>query len=104
MKRKGGKRERESDRGRQEEEGRKEKEQQEEYHSIQWSMFPYIGWYAEPLSIGQSEHLVVIKHTVQVLHPLWINITIKDDPLPFVDLTTDIVNDSSSTDIQHKML
>ena len=67
-------------------------------------MFPYIGWYAEPLSIGQSEHLVVIKHTVQVLHPLWINITIKDDPLPFVNLTTDIVNDSSSTDIQHKML
>ena len=85
-------------------EGGRKKEQQEEYRSIQWSMFPYIGWYAEPLSIGQSEHLVVIKHTVQVLHPLWINITIKDDPLPFVDLTTDIVNDSSSTDIQRKML
>ena len=87
------------------EEGRKEEgATQEEYRSIQWLLFPYIGWYAEPLSIGQSEHLVVIKHAVQVLYPLWINITIKDDPLPFVDLTTHIVNDSSSTDIQQKML
>ena len=81
-------------------EGRKEgkKEQQEEHHSMQWLLFPHIGWYAKPLSIGQGEHLVIIEHTVQVLHPLWVNITIKDDPLSFVDLTTDIVNDSSSTD------
>jgi len=82
-------------------EGRKEgkkEEQQEEYHFMQWLLFPHIGWYAKPLSIGQGEHLVVIEHTVQVLHPLWVNITIKDDPLSFIDLTTNIVNDSSSTD------
>lgn len=53
----------------------------------------YISWDAKSLSIGQSKHLVVIQHAVQVLNPLWVHIPIKDDPLSLVELTTHIVND-----------
>ena len=53
----------------------------------------YIGWDSQTFTVWQGQQLVVVKDTVQVLHPLWINIAIKNDPLPLVDLTTHIVND-----------
>ena len=59
-----------------------------------YKLSTHIGWYAEPLSIGQCEHLVVVKDTVEILHPLGVYVSIKNNPLTFVDLSTNIVNDS----------
>lgn len=54
---------------------------------------PDIGGDGETLAIRQREQLVVIQHGVEVFHPLRVHITVKDDPLPFVDFPTHIVND-----------
>ena len=62
-------------------------------HMQSTNLSAYISWDAKSLSIGQSKHLVVIQHAVQVLNPLWVHIPIKDDPLSLVELTTHIVND-----------
>ena len=47
----------------------------------------------QPLSVGQGEELVVIQHRVEVLHPLRVHISIKDDPLTLAYLSTHIVYD-----------
>lgn len=59
----------------------------------------HIGWQAETLAIWQSQQLVVVQHGVKVLHPLWVDITIKDDPLALLQLTSHIVDDP---DIQNR--
>ena len=48
----------------------------------------------QTLSVGQSEELVHVEDRVQVLHPLGVDVSVKDDPLPLVKLTPDIVNDT----------
>lgn len=52
-----------------------------------------IGWDGEALTIWQGKKLVIIQHRVEVLHPLWVYISVKDNPLAFIDLTTYIVYD-----------
>lgn len=52
-----------------------------------------IGGDGETLAVGQREQLVVIQHGVEVLHPLRIHVTVKDDPLSLVDLPSHVVND-----------
>ena len=41
------------------------------------------------------QKLVVIEHRVQILDPLRIDIPVKDDPLPLVDLAPHVVNDTT---------
>ena len=53
----------------------------------------HIGRDSQSLSIGQSQKLVVIQHTVQILNPLWVHISVEYDPLSLVELTTYIVYD-----------
>ena len=53
----------------------------------------YIWWQAETLSIGQGKQLVVIQDWVQIFNPLRVNITIEDDPLTFLQFSSNIVND-----------
>ena len=52
---------------------------------------PYLGWRAKALSVGQCE-LVVVQDRVKILNPLWVHITIEDDPLELVQLTAHIVD------------
>lgn len=54
----------------------------------------YIWWHTETLSVRQREQLVVIQHRVEIFHPLRIDITVKDDPLAFLQFTSNVVNDS----------
>lgn len=54
----------------------------------------YIWRQAETLSVGQGEELVVIQDRVEIFHPLWVNVAIKDDPLTLLQLTTHVVNNS----------
>lgn len=54
---------------------------------------PDIRWDGETLAIRKCKQLVVVQYRVEVLHPLRVYITVKDDPLPLVDLSTHIVND-----------
>lgn len=61
----------------------------------------YIWWQAETLSIWQSEQLVVVQNRVKIFHPLGINVSIKDDPLSLLQLTSNIVNDPE-VEIQSK--
>src|SRR5271155_615737 len=51
-----------------------------------------IGGQIESLAGWQSEQLVIVKHTVEVLNPFRINIPIEDDPVSFRFLTTEIVD------------
>ena len=53
----------------------------------------YIGWDAEALAIRQGQEFAVIKNTVEILHPLRVDVTIKYDPLSLAKLTPHIVND-----------
>ena len=39
------------------------------------------------------QEFVVIEHRVQVFNPLRIDIPVKDDPLPLVDFTADVIDD-----------
>lgn len=50
----------------------------------------------QPLSIRQSEEFVVIQHRVEVLHPLRVHVSIKDDPLTLAYLTMHIVFDPTN--------
>ena len=47
------------------------------------------------LKLYSYQKLVVIQHRVQILDPLWIDIPVKDDPLPLVDLAPHVVNDAT---------
>lgn len=47
----------------------------------------YVGRDRETFTIRQSQQFVVIQYTVQVLNPLRINISIKDNPVTLVQLT-----------------
>ena len=53
----------------------------------------YIGRDGQTLPVGQSEQFVVIEDRVEVLHPLRVNVSIKDDPLAFPYLPSNIVDD-----------
>ena len=53
----------------------------------------YIGGKVEPLSIGECQELVVIQDAVEILYPFGVNISIKNNPLPLVELSTNIFND-----------
>ena len=59
-----------------------------------------IGRDPESLSIGEGEQFVVVQHAVEVLHPLGVHVSVEDDPLPFVQLSTHIVYDPAQ--IQRK--
>lgn len=56
----------------------------------------YIWWHTETLSVRQGEQLVVIQHRVEIFHPLWVDIAVKDDPLAFLQFTSNVVNDSKN--------
>lgn len=53
----------------------------------------HIRWQIQPFSVWQSQHFIIVQNTVEILHPLGINVSIKDNPLTLVDLTTNIVYD-----------
>lgn len=59
----------------------------------------HIGRYSQPLAVGQSEQFVVVQHGVEVLHPLGVHVSVKDDPLSLVDFTAHVVNDPERTHI-----
>ena len=44
------------------------------------------------LTVGQGQQFVVVKHRVQVLDPLRIDITIKDDPVTLAIFATQVVD------------
>lgn len=54
----------------------------------------YVWRHTETLSIRQGEQLVVIQHRVEIFHPLRVDIAVKDDPLAFLQFTSNIVDDS----------
>ena len=54
----------------------------------------YVGGQAQTLSVGQGQQLVVVQHRVEILHPLWVHIAVKDDPLALLQLPAHVVNDS----------
>ena len=61
--------------------------------TIYWLSEPYIGWDSQTFAIRQCQQFVVVQNAVQVFHPFWIHVAVKNDPLALVDLPTDIVND-----------
>ena len=61
----------------------------------------HICWNAKTFTVGQGEKFVVVQHRVQVLHPLWVHVTIKDDPLSLGQFSTYIVNDSAQYTLVH---
>src|SRR6202000_1777042 len=52
-----------------------------------------VGRQIESLAVWQSKQLVVVEHTVQVFHPLWIDVAIKNNPVALAVFSTEIVND-----------
>ena len=46
----------------------------------------------ETLSVWQGEELVVVKHGIQVLDPLGVNISVEYDPMALSVLTTEVVD------------
>ena len=60
---------------------------------IRFVSLTYIGWDSQTFTIRQCKQFVVIQYTVQVFHPLWINIAVENNPLTLVNLPTNIVND-----------
>jgi hypothetical protein len=53
----------------------------------------HVRWNGQTLSVGQGEQFAVIQHGVEVLHPLRVHITVKDDPLALGQLATYVVYD-----------
>lgn len=64
----------------------------------------YVWRQAETLSVGQGEQLVVVQHRVEILYPLGVHVTIKDDPLPFLQLASHVVNDPGMKNPQNNRL
>lgn len=56
----------------------------------------YIWWKAETLSVGQRQQFVVIQHRVEVFDPLRIDVTIENDPLSLLELSSDVIYDPAS--------
>lgn len=54
----------------------------------------YIWWKAQSFSIWECQQLVVIQNRIQVLDPFRINISIKDDPLSFLQFSSHVVYNS----------
>ena len=56
---------------------------------------PNVGRQRQALSIGQGKQLVVVQDGVEVLHPLGVDVAVKDDPLSLVNLTPDVVDNAA---------
>lgn len=57
------------------------------HHMYGWSKF-------DSLAVGQTEHLVVIQHSIHVLNPQGINWSIADHPLVDVTAVVDCITDA----------
>ena len=53
----------------------------------------HVRWDGEALAVGKGEEFAVVKHGIEVLHPIRIDVAVEDDPLPLAALSTNVVDD-----------
>ncbi len=68
--------------------------------SIVRSAAPYVRRQAETLSVGKRQEFVVVQHRVQILHPLRIHVSVEDDPLTLLQLSTNVIDDPERAQTQ----